>query len=190
MEGKLIIFSAPSGAGKTTIVKHLLASDLDLEFSISATSRQIRGNEIDGKDYYFHTADEFRKMIDNKEFAEWEEVYTDHYYGTLKSEIERIWKKGMHVLFDIDVAGGRNLKKLYGENALSIFIMPPSVEVLKERLQVRGTDTDDKIEMRLQKAEEEIGMADKFDVVILNDNLDIACKEAYHTVFDFVQQSS
>jgi len=182
----LIIVSAPSGAGKTTIVKHLLSRNLNLEFSISATSREIRGEEKHGRDYYFYNAEEFRKRVDAREFAEWEEVYKDHYYGTLKSEIERIWSNGNHVLFDIDVAGGINLKKLYGDKALSIFIMPPSVDTLKERLKGRGTDSDDRIEMRIQKAKEEIAKAEEFDTIILNDDLETACKEAYNKVYSFL----
>jgi len=186
VEGKLLIFSAPSGAGKTTIVKHLLSMDLKLEFSISATSREIRGEEKHGKDYYFYSAEEFRKKVSSDEFAEWEEVYTDHYYGTLKSEIERIWLNGNNVLFDIDVAGGINLKKQYEDRALSVFIMPPSVDALKDRLAGRGTDTDDKIEMRIQKSKQEIDMAGKFDTIIINDNLEEACKEAYDKVYRFL----
>jgi len=140
-KGKLIIFSAPSGAGKTTIVHHLLKSGLDLQFSISAASREKRKNEIDGKDYYFIPADEFRKKIENNEFLEWEEVYKDHYYGTLKSEVERIWSEGLHVIFDVDVVGGMNIKKYYGDRALSVFVMPPSVKHLEERLRKRSTDS-------------------------------------------------
>ena len=134
MKGKLIIISAPSGAGKTTIVKHLLGSGLDLEFSISATTRIKRGYETNGKDYYFLSVDEFRKRIKNGDFAEWEEVYPDHYYGTLKSEIERIWKKGKHVLFDVDVRGGISLKRIFGNDAISLFIMPPSIEELEKEI--------------------------------------------------------
>ena len=186
MNGKLLIFSAPSGAGKTSIVKYLLDSGLSLEFSVSATSRQLRGDEKHGRDYFFYSVGEFRKKIKNGEFAEWEEVYDDHYYGTLKSEIKRIRDRGRHVLFDIDVEGGINLKKLYGDDALSVFIMPPSVEALKERLVKRGTDSLEKIEMRIRKAEKEIARAGEFDRVIINENLEAACKEAYKTVEDFI----
>lgn len=150
--GKVIIFSAPSGAGKSTIVNYLLEKGLGLEFSISATCRAPRGKEIHGKEYYFFTADEFRKRIENKEFLEWEEVYPGCYYGTLLSEIDRIWAKGHTVLFDVDVVGGLNIKKKFGDNALSIFIQPPSVEVLRQRLTGRGTDAPEKIEQRPGKS--------------------------------------
>ena len=165
--GKVIIFSAPSGAGKSTIVNYLLEKGLGLEFSISATCRAPRGKEIHGKEYYFFTADEFRKRIENKEFLEWEEVYPGCYYGTLLSEIDRIWAKGHTVLFDVDVVGGLNIKKKFGDNALSIFIQPPSVEVLRQRLTGRGTDAPEKIEQRLAKAEYEMTFADKFDTITL-----------------------
>ncbi len=187
MKGKLLIFSAPSGSGKTTIVKHLLSSDLHLEFSISATSREIRGNEVDGEDYYFFTVERFRDKIKQEEFIEWEEVYKDHLYGTLKSEIERIWNNGNHVVFDVDVKGGINLKKIFGKEALSVFIMTPSINTLRERLKSRGTDTEDNIEMRIKKANEEINSADEFDVIIVNDNLEKACDEAYKKILEFMQ---
>ena len=183
----LIIFSAPSGAGKTTIVKNLLGRDINLEFSISATSREIRGEEEHAKDYYFYNADEFRRKVDANEFAEWEEVYKDHYYGTLKTEIERIWSNGNHVLFDIDVAGGINLKKQYGKQALAIFIMPPSENTLQERLEDRATDSAEKIEMRLQKSRQEIDMAGEFDKIVINDNLEETCEEVYSLVIDFLK---
>lgn len=183
----MLIFSAPSGSGKTTIVKHLLASDLNLEFSISATSREIRGSETDGKDYYFFSADKFRERIDRDEFIEWEEVYKDHYYGTLKSEIERIWNNGNHVIFDVDVIGGINLKKIFGKQALSVFIMPPSINTLSERLKQRGTDSIDNIEMRITKASKEIDRADEFDLIIVNDNLDEACLKAVKAVKEFIE---
>ena len=186
MKGKLVIISAPSGSGKTTIVKHLLESGCNLSFSISATTRPMRINEKDGKDYYFLSADIFRRKISNHEFVEWEEVYKDHLYGTLKSEIERIWKDGNHVLFDVDVKGGISLKKLFGRKAVSIFIMPPSIEELKKRLLTRGTDTPEKIRMRIEKAAEEMKLADKFDHIIVNNNLEQAKYEAYKLVSAFI----
>jgi guanylate kinase len=186
MNGKLIIFSAPSGAGKTTIVKHLLSSGLPLEFSISATSRKPRGIEENGKDYYFLTESEFRKNIEDNQFIEWEEVYAGNFYGTLKSEVERIWKNGNHVLFDIDVKGGVNLKKLYPNNTLSIFIMPPSVEELERRLISRSTDDMETIKKRVNKSVEEIKFAEQFDKIIVNENLVIAQNEAYKVVEGFI----
>lgn len=186
MSGKLLIFSAPSGSGKTTIVKNLLSRDLNLEFSISATSREKRGNETDGSDYYFFSADQFREKIKRNEFVEWEEVYQDHYYGTLLSEVERIWASGNHVIFDVDVIGGLRLKEIYGDRALALFIMPPSVNELKKRLYNRATDTVEIIEMRLAKAEEEIQRAESFDRIIINDDLDRACKQAYDLIYDFI----
>ncbi|MEE4116110.1 MAG: guanylate kinase [Marinilabiliaceae bacterium] len=186
MKGKLLIFSAPSGAGKTSIVRYLLDSGLNLEFSVSATSRKKRGEEIHGHDYFFYSSDEFREKISKGEFAEWEEVYNDHYYGTLKSEILRIRKKGRHVLFDIDVEGGLKLKQLYNKEALAIFVMPPSPEVLKERLIKRATDSYDNIMMRLEKAEKELARVGEFDRLIVNENLETACKEAYKIVKDFI----
>ena len=185
--GKVIIFSAPSGAGKSTIGNYLLEKGLGLEFSISATCRAPRGKEIHGKEYYFFTADEFRKRIENKEFLEWEEVYPGCYYGTLLSEIDRIWAKGHTVLFDVDVVGGLNIKKKFGDNALSIFIQPPSVEVLRQRLTGRGTDAPEKIEQRLAKAEYEMTFADKFDTIIVNDKLEEAFREAEKKVRDFLK---
>ncbi len=184
--GKLIIFSAPSGAGKTTIVKHLLKSNFDLEFSISAASRKIRPNETDGKDYYFISVDDFKKKIENDEFLEWEEVYTEHYYGTLKSEVERIWAKGKHVIFDVDVVGGLNIKKYYKEKALSVFVMPPSVDHLEDRLRNRSTESEQNLKKRIEKAEHELIYADQFDVVIVNDDLKIALEEATVVVRDFI----
>lgn len=177
--GKLIIFSAPSGSGKTTIVKHLLSTFPDLlEFSISATSREKRGKEENGKDYYYLTKHEFQEKIKNEEFLEWEEVYSGTYYGTLKSEVERIWNKGKHVIFDIDVEGGLNLKKKFDSRALSIFVMPPSIKILEERLQLRQTDSAESIERRLKKAERELETAHLFDCFILNENLEKAFLDA------------
>ncbi|MDP4209069.1 MAG: guanylate kinase [Bacteroidota bacterium] len=188
MNGKLIIFSAPSGAGKTTIVKHLLQSGLPLEFSISACSRKPRTGEINGRDYYFLSEEEFRQKIQNNEFIEWEEVYAGNYYGTLRSEIERIWAKGKHVLFDIDVKGGVNLKKLFPDKTLSIFVEPPSVEELERRLIGRSTDDAETIRKRVDKAVYELGFADQFDVVIVNDILTEAQEKAIKIVSDFIVQ--
>lgn len=178
MDGKLVIFSAPSGSGKTTIVKHLLSKDFHLEFSISATSRLPRGEEQNGKDYYFLSVADFKQKIEDNQFIEWEEVYHDRFYGTLRSELERIWRKGNHVLFDVDVKGGVNIKKQFGDQALSVFIQPPSVEELRKRLLGRATDSADEIEKRVAKAEEELSYASQFDHVILNDNLEEANAEA------------
>ncbi len=186
MQGKLVIISAPSGAGKSTIVKHLLESGLDLEFSVSATTRAPRGEEKNGKEYYFISVDEFRRRVENNEFVEWEEVYKDQLYGTLKSEIDRIWKKGSYVLFDVDVRGGINLKKLFGLRAISIFIMPPSVEELEKRLVKRGTDSQEKIKMRVAKAEHEMNFANEFDNIVINDNLERAENEVYELVAGFI----
>lgn len=186
--GKVIIFSAPSGAGKSTIVNYLLGRNRELEFSISATCRAPRGKEIHGKEYYFFTADEFQKRIDNKEFLEWEEVYPGCFYGTLCSEIERIWAEGHTVLFDVDVVGGVNIKKKFGDEALSIFIQAPSIEVLRQRLTGRGTDAPDKIAQRIAKAEYEMTFADKFDTIVVNDNLEKACREAEEKVRKFLKQ--
>lgn len=185
---KCIIFSAPSGAGKTTIVRRLLAKGFPLEFSISAATREKRGVEKDGIDYYFLSVDEFRKKIAEKEFIEWEEVYEDHFYGTLKSEIERIWESGKAVIFDVDVVGGINLKKHFGENALSIFVMPPSMKALEERLKGRGTDSPERIQKRLAKAKKELITADQFDFVVLNDDLEKAVGAANLIVKKFLAQ--
>lgn len=179
MAGKALIFCAPSGSGKTTIVKHLLQQNSDLGFSISASTRDKRGRtEQDGKDYYFLTPDEFKKKIDNNEFIEWEEVYAGNYYGTLKSEIQRIWDSGKNVIFDVDVQGGLNLKKYFGDKALAIFVKVPSVEVLKERLRDRGTETEESLSRRLFKANFEMSFQDKFDVVLVNENLEKSLTEA------------
>jgi len=186
MSGKLIILSAPSGAGKTTIVKYLLGSGLNLAFSVSATTRSPRGNEKNGIDYFFLSVEDFKKRISLGEFVEWEEVYQDLYYGTLISELERIWNEGNHVLFDVDVKGGISLKKLFGERALSLFIMPPSVEELEKRLTDRGTDSREKISMRVSKAAEELELADQFDDIIINDDLETAKRETLTTVRKFL----
>ncbi|MCD8742474.1 guanylate kinase [Mucilaginibacter roseus] len=186
MEGKLIIFSAPSGAGKTTIVHHLLTKMPELEFSISATTRQPRGTETHGEDYYFISKEEFLHLIAKKYFVEFEEVYTGTFYGTLRTEIERIWSKGKTVIFDIDVEGGLHLKRKYGEQALAIFVQPPSMEVLKQRLSGRGTDSQEKLNERFAKAEKELGYAPKFDVILKNYDLDVACAEAEELVRNFI----
>jgi guanylate kinase len=189
MQGKLIIFSAPSGSGKTTIVKHLLETNPNLGFSISACTRDKRGrNEVDGKDYYFLTPEEFKKRIDNDEFVEWEEVYQGAFYGTLKSEIERIWKTGKHVIFDVDVNGGLALKKYYGNRALSIFVKCPSMKVLEERLRARKTDTEESISTRLFKVKFEASFESKFDVTLINNDLDQALKDAQKLVNDFINK--
>ena len=190
MAGKLVIISAPSGAGKTTIVKHLLESRLNLSFSVSATTRPLRGNEMNGVDYFFMTVADFRKRIDNNEFVEWEEVYKDLFYGTLKSEPERIWANGQHVLFDVDVKGGITLKDKFGTDAIAIFIMPPSVAELENRLVKRATDTIEKIKMRLEKAKEELKLANQFDAVIVNHQLDKAKEETLKIVSSFLGANS
>lgn len=187
-QGKLIVFSAPSGSGKTTIVRHLLQQEeLDLEFSISATSRAIRGEEVDGKDYYFLDVEEFKKRIKNEAFLEWEEVYRDNFYGTLKSEVERIWAKGKHVIFDIDVSGGLRIKRKFPEQTLAIFVKPPSIDELKIRLKKRSTESEDKINMRIAKASAELATAPLFDRIVLNENLDEALKESYDLVSNFIK---
>ena len=186
--GKLIVFSAPSGSGKTTIVRHLLSKeDLNLEFSISAASRAPRGEEVNGKDYYFMSTEEFKKHIKNEDFLEWEEVYRDNFYGTLKSEVERIWAKGKNVIFDIDVSGGLRIKHKFPNETLAVFVKPPSIDELKIRLKKRSTESDDKINMRIAKASVELATAPQFDVVIKNYDLDIALEEAYQLVKNFVK---
>lgn len=186
--GKLIIFSAPSGAGKTTIVQYLLMEFPQLGFSVSACNREKRNGEIDGVHYYFLSTEEFRKRVANNEFAEWEEVYKDHFYGTLKSEIERVWKQGKHVIFDIDVVGGMNLKKQFGDKALAVFVMPPSIEDLELRLKTRETETAESIARRIAKAESELQTAGLFDKSILNENLETAFAEAKKVVGEFISQ--
>lgn len=185
--GKVIIFSAPSGAGKSTVVQHLLTKYNCLEFSVSATSRKPRGEERDGKEYFFLTPEEFKQRIDKGEFVEYEEVYAGFYYGTLKSEVERIWEKGNTIVFDIDVKGGVNLKKLYGDNALAIFVCPPSVEILRQRLIGRGTDSPEAIEKRVAKAEYEMTFADNFDKILVNNDLEKCLREAESTIDNFLK---
>lgn len=186
-EGKLIVFSAPSGSGKTTIVQYLLAQEeLKLDFSISATSRQPRENEVHGKDYYFLDLKEFKNKIKNDEFLEWEEVYRDNFYGTLKSEVNRIWAEGKNVIFDIDVVGGLDIKEIYPDRTLAVFVKPPSIEELKIRLKKRQTESADKINMRVAKASIEMATAPRFDHIIINEDLNIALEEAYSLVSDYV----
>lgn len=187
-KGKLIVFSAPSGSGKTTIVRHLLGfPELNLEFSVSATSREPRGEEIDGKDYYYISLLEFKKHIKAEDFLEWEEVYRDNFYGTLKSEIERIWALGKNVIFDIDVAGGLRIKSKYPKETLAVFVKPPSIDELKIRLKKRSTESDDKINMRIAKASVELATAPQFDKIIKNYDLEVAKKEAYELVKEFIK---
>jgi guanylate kinase len=189
MDNKVIIFSAPSGAGKSTIVNHILGLHPELEFSISATSRAPRGQEQHGVEYYFFSADEFRQMITEDKFVEYEEVYAGSFYGTLRSEVERIWAKGHTIIFDIDVQGGVNLKRIFGEQALSIFIQAPSVDILRERLVGRGTDTAEAIDKRVAKAASEMEFAaGKFDYVLINDDLATAKAEAEKVVGDFLSK--
>lgn len=189
MAGKLIIFSAPSGSGKSTIINHLLKQKLDLHFSISATSRAPRGTEKNGVEYYFLTPEEFRRRITDGDFLEYEEVYTDKYYGTLKSEVERILNDSKNVIFDVDVVGGCNIKKYYGDKALSVFIQPPSIAELRARLEGRGTDKPEVIESRIAKAEFELSFADKFDVIVINDNLEKAQTEALQVIKEFLEEA-
>jgi len=185
-EGKMVIFSAPSGAGKTTIVTHLLSLDLNFGFSISATTRKPRGVEQNGKDYYFLSVSEFKDKIDRDEFLEWEEVYPGCFYGTLKSEVDRIFKNGQNILFDIDVVGGSNIKKYYGDKALAVFVRAPSIDVLKTRLINRSTDHPEIINERIAKAEHEMGYVGLFDIVIVNDKLEEALLEAEEKVVQFL----
>jgi guanylate kinase len=184
--GKSIIVSAPSGAGKTTIVRKLMEQIPSLAFSISACSRNARPNEIDGKDYYFLGLEGFKSAIEKQEFIEWEEVYQAHYYGTLKQEVQRLWSEGKVVIFDVDVFGGINLKKLFQEKALSIFIEPPSIEALEQRLRLRETESEDRIALRITKAEWEIAQAKAFDVRIKNEELSTAVAEAMAHITDFI----
>lgn len=186
MENKMIILSAPSGSGKSTIIQYLLQKGFPLEFSISATTRAPRGTEQNGVEYYFYSVEEFKQKIANNEFVEFEEVYENRFYGTLKSECERIWAKGNVIVFDVDVAGGMRLKKLFGEKALSLFIKVPSVEVLRQRLEGRKTDSSEEIEKRIAKAAYEMQFADKFDKIVVNDVLETACRDAEQLLTEFL----
>ena len=186
-QGKAIIFSAPSGAGKTTIVRYLLEKELPLLFSISACSRNRRPNEMDGKDYYFLSIDEFKTKVSNNAFVEWEEVYENNFYGTLKSEIDRIWSSHQHVVFDVDVVGGLNLKKHFGNRALSIFIEPPSLDVLFKRLKNRATENEKSLNKRIEKATQEMKFSSSFDLIIINDRLEKAKKDAFEEVSKFLE---
>ena len=187
-KGKLIVFSAPSGSGKTTIVKHLLEQpELNLEFSISAATRNPRDGEINGKDYYFISLEDFKKHIKHEDFVEWEDVYRDNFYGTLKSEVERIWALGKNVIFDIDVAGGLRIKKKFPEETLAVFVKPPSIDELKIRLKKRSTESEDKINMRIAKASVELATAPQFDTIIKNYDLDTAKQDAYNLVKEFIK---
>lgn len=189
--GKLIIFSAPSGSGKTTIVRHLLSQpELNLAFSVSATSRPRRVREKHGEHYYFMSVSEFKNHIKSDDFLEWEEVYRDNFYGTLKSEIERLWAEGKNVIFDIDVAGGLRIKRKFPKETLAVFVKPPSVDELKIRLKKRSTESDDKINMRIAKASVELATAPQFDKIIKNYNLDTALKEAHDLVAEFIAPKS
>lgn len=187
---KAIIFSAPSGAGKTTIVHYLLNNVKNLSFSISACSRNKRENEVDGKDYHFFSVSEFKQKIKNNEFVEWEEVYKDNFYGTLKTEVDRIWKSGKTVIFDVDVVGGINLKKYFGDNALSVFVKPPSILLLEERLRNRKTETEESINRRIGKAKQELEMSNKFDYILLNDNLNKALNDIEEVVTSFLNNTN
>jgi guanylate kinase len=187
INGKCVIFSAPSGAGKTTIVHHLLSELDELAFSVSACSRDPRPNEVDGKDYHFLGIEGFKSKIEEGAFVEWEEVYANNYYGTLKSELTHKWEQGKCVIFDVDVVGGLNLKKIFGDHALAVFVQPPSFETLEERLRYRSTETEEKIRMRLAKAKEELAKAPYFDRIVVNDDLDKACIEARMLVKQFLE---
>ncbi len=185
-EGKMFIFTAPSGAGKTTIVRHLLEKYDFLGFSISATTRAIRDYETDGKDYYFMSVETFKERVANGDFVEWEEVYHGQFYGTLKSEVERIWAAGKHLVFDIDVRGAQNLKKIYTNKCMSVFVRPPSVQVLIQRLIQRNTETAESLEKRLNKVKREMVFENTFDIVLVNDLLEISLKEAEHIISTFI----
>lgn len=186
MQGKLIVISAPSGSGKTTMVRNILATDLNLEFSVSACSRKPRGNEVDGKDYHFLSIEEFKTKIKNNDFIEWEEVYEGSFYGTLSAEVERIWQNGNHVIFDVDVIGGLNIKKKYPDRCLAIFIKAPSVAVLESRLRGRLTDCEETVLKRLEKVEYELTFAPQFDLIVTNEVLESAVKKTYTAIRDFI----
>lgn len=188
IQGKLIIFSAPSGAGKTTIVHHILKKFNNIQFSVSATTRELRGDEINGKDYYFISKEDFLHKVAKHEFIEFEEVYSGTFYGTLKAEIDRIWEEGNHVIFDLDVEGGLRLKKKFGDKAIAIFVQAPSFDVLVERLRGRGTDSEEKLLERIAKASKEMTYADKFDVILENNDLQVACEKAEKLVADFLNK--
>jgi guanylate kinase len=187
MQGKLLIFSAPSGSGKTTIVKHLLNVYPQLQFSVSACTRPMRSGELNGKDYYFLSVEEFKEKIKNNEFIEWEEVYPGQYYGTLYSEIQRIWNEGKHIIFDIDVVGGINVKKKYPLHSLAVFIQAPGIEVLEKRLLSRLTESEESFKKRISKVKEEMKFAAEFDTILINDRLDLALKDAEKIVADFLR---
>ena len=188
MNGKVIIVSAPSGAGKTSIVKHVLNFLPELRFSTSATTRAMREGEVNGRDYHFLSVEDFKKGIQRDEFLEWEEVYHNQFYGTLKSEIQRIWDEGKVVIFDVDVKGGLNIKKYFGDKALSIFVEPPTVQELENRLRKRGTETEESLRKRVEKAEYELSFAPQFDKIILNDHLDVARSEMLSTIREFLDK--
>lgn len=187
LHGKCVIFSAPSGAGKTTIVHHLIKQIPELSFSVSACSREPRVNEVHAKDYYFLGLEGFKEKIEQDAFVEWEEVYTNNFYGTLKEEIQRIWADGKVVIFDVDVIGGLNIKKIMGDAALCVFVQPPHFAALEQRLRYRSTETEEKIAMRLSKAKEELAKASEFDVILVNDDLELACAEAVQLVANFIR---
>jgi len=187
MKAKLIIFSAPSGSGKTTIVKEVLKTDIPFAFSVSATSRPPRAQEVHAKDYHFLSVDNFKEAIEKERFLEWEEVYENQFYGTLKSEVEQKRQQGYNVLFDVDVVGGLNIKKFYGDEALAIFVMPPSIEELKKRLKGRGTETEESFNKRIDKAAKEMEYAKEFDVVVVNDDLNTAVKETIEAITNFIK---
>lgn len=188
--GKVIIFSAPSGSGKTTVVKHLLATNRNLAFSVSATTRQKRGSEVDGKDYYFIGNEEFLQRVRNNEFVEYEEVYAGTYYGTLRTEVERIWDEGKVVIFDVDVVGGLNIKRILADQAIAIYVKPPSIEVLQERLKTRATETEQDLEKRINKALYELQFESQFDVVLVNDNLEHTLAHAQKILDDFLSKAN
>lgn len=188
LTGKAIIFCAPSGSGKTTVVKHLLSIDNRLQFSVSACTRKQRASEEHGRDYYFLSVEDFKGRIANNEFLEYEEVYGGNYYGTLKSEIERIWSNGKAVIFDVDVEGGLNIKKYFGDQALAVFVKPPSVEVLEERLRYRSTETEETLKMRVEKAIHELKYEDRFEYVLLNEKLEETLQKAEALINEFLKQ--